>query len=37
MLVWLCRANHVPTTAEFNSFTWAISSALFSAAAFWAL
>jgi hypothetical protein len=37
MLVWLCTSNHVPTTAELASVLWAISSALFSAATFWAL
>jgi serine/threonine-protein kinase len=37
MVAWLCTSNHVPTTAEFDRFLWAISSALFSAAASWAL
>jgi hypothetical protein len=37
MVVWFCSVNHVPTTAEFTSFTWAISSALFSAATYWTL
>jgi hypothetical protein len=37
MVVWFCTVNHVPTTAEFTSFTWAISSALFSAATYWIL
>jgi len=37
MLGWLWSTNHVPTPGEFTSFQWAISSALFSAALFWAL
>jgi serine/threonine-protein kinase len=34
---WLCDAHHVPTTQEYRSFTWALSSALFLAAAYWVL
>ena len=37
MVVWLCTANHAPTFGQFNSFLWATSWALFSAAASWAL
>jgi hypothetical protein len=37
MVVWFCTVNHVPTPEEFNSFTRAISSALFAAATFWTL
>jgi serine/threonine-protein kinase len=37
LLNWLCEAHHVPTTQEYRSFTWALSSALFLAAAYWVL
>ncbi|HEV3201370.1 MAG TPA: serine/threonine-protein kinase [Bryobacteraceae bacterium] len=37
LLNWLCEAHHVPTTQEYRSFTWALSSALFLAGAYWVL
>ncbi len=37
LLNWLCEAHHVPNTLEYRSFTWALSSALFLAAAYWVL
>ena len=37
VLEWLCLAKHTPTPTEFGRATWAISSALFRAAAFWVL
>ncbi|HLK67677.1 MAG TPA: serine/threonine-protein kinase [Bryobacteraceae bacterium] len=37
LLDWLCEAHHVPTTQEYRNFTWALSSALFLAMAYWVL
>ena len=37
LLAWIFRAKHVPTIAEFDKLIWAISSALFSPAAYWIL
>jgi serine/threonine-protein kinase len=37
ILGWLWFTNHTPTPAEFTSFLWGISSALFYAALFWTL
>ena len=34
---WACRANHVPTTEELTSLSWAISAAAFYGGGFWAL
>jgi serine/threonine-protein kinase len=37
LLNWMCTAHHVPTTQEYRSFVWALSSALFQAGAYWVL
>jgi len=37
LFVWICSAHHVPTFAEFFKLIWALSSALFSATAYWVL
>ena len=37
LLDWACSTNHVPTTEELTSFSWAISAAAFYGAGFWAL
>ena len=35
MLIWLCRASHIPTQHEFSIFIGAISQALFIAGSLW--
>ncbi len=37
MARWICTAHHVAAFAEWDTFTWAISGALFSAASYWVL
>ncbi len=37
LVFWLCEAHHMPTTQEYRNFTWALSSALFMACAYWVL
>jgi len=37
MVAWLCATNHVPTSAEFTSFTSGIGAGLLAAAVLWCL
>ncbi len=36
-LVWACQAHHIPGSQEYSAFTWALSSALFVAGAYWVM